>query len=514
MLWRRGERRALAGTVALYLLLPPGLIYLLSLPSTAFYTPATNARYFLLFVPAWYVLLGLCVAGWWRHWRGGAAVLAIALVALTGYFTLGYYDDRFKLDDYQTLTATIRAYAQPGDVIVLDPDTDWPVFLYHYHGDLPWVGLPHAEQMSVPEVSSLLEPVWTTHDRVWLVSSVKALAYDPEGNVPRWLGERSPQALNREYGEARLTLYTRQPSPAGALTLAGNAQPQRRIAVHLGEGLTLVGYDQWLDRVNSGQVVYLTFWWRTEARAQGNYGLRLALVGDTGKVAAARTGIAMDDALPTSAWTPSRTYRGESSFPIRVDVQSGRYHWLVEVVDSATGATVGRAVLGELVVVQTRRATRSIRAGIAHPVGARLGDEVALVGYDDHRPEDQANQIALAPGGELRLTLLWRALQPMEDNYTVFVHILGAVRNEERGNYLWGQRDAVPGNGDLPTTGWSPGEEIIDQYTVKLDDDAPAGEYQIEVGMYERTSGRRLPVTTAEGPQEGDRILLSGIVVR
>ncbi|NIN64221.1 MAG: hypothetical protein GTO63_05885, partial [Anaerolineae bacterium] len=81
---------------------------------------------------------------------------------------------------------------------------------------------------------------------------------------------------------------------------------------------------------------------------------------------------------------------------------------------------------------------------IQHRLPANLGGQVELLGYDLDRNELQA-------GEAVHLTLYWRTLDEMEVSYTVFVHLI----NKE--NRIWGQRDSVPGNGTLPTTGWVKG---------------------------------------------------------
>jgi len=90
-------------------------------------------------------------------------------------------------------------------------------------------------------------------------------------------------------------------------------------------------------------------------------------------------------------------------------------------------------------------------------------------------------------------------------SYTVFVHLI----NKE--NRIWGQRDSVPGNGTLPTTGWVEAEIIADEYELTVKPDAPPGEYLIEVGMYDAQTSHRLPVLGSQGPE--DKVLLNEVVV-
>ena len=95
----------------------------------------------------------------------------------------------------------------------------------------------------------------------------------------------------------------------------------------------------------------------------------------------------------------------------------------------------------------------------------------------------------------------------MEISYTGFVHLL-----DEEGD-LRGQRDSVPGGGSLPTTGWMSGEVVTDRYDISIASDAPPGRYRLLVGMYEATSGKRLPVYDGAGNVVGDSLSLEGVEV-
>ncbi len=91
----------------------------------------------------------------------------------------------------------------------------------------------------------------------------------------------------------------------------------------------------------------------------------------------------------------------------------------------------------------------------------------------------------------------------MATDYTVFVHLLGPD------GQVWGQVDRAPGDGQRPTSGWLPGEVLLDRYAVPLEVGAPSGVYRVEVGLYEAATGRRLPVKDANGsPLPDDRVLL------
>ena len=55
------------------------------------------------------------------------------------------------------------------------------------------------------------------------------------------------------------------------------------------------------------------------------------------------------------------------------------------------------------------------------------------------------------------------------------------------------------------------GEIVVDSYEIVIQPDTPQGEYMLEIGMYDRTTGQRLTATDARGQSQSDRILLTGV---
>ena len=95
---------------------------------------------------------------------------------------------------------------------------------------------------------------------------------------------------------------------------------------------------------------------------------------------------------------------------------------------------------------------------------------------------------SLKPGEPLRLTLYWRALQPMQETYSVFVHVARAD------GAILIQRDVEPRDGTYPTGSWATGELVEDPHELSIPSDAPPDTYWIKVGMYSQSTLLRLPV--------------------
>jgi hypothetical protein len=131
-----------------------------------------------------------------------------------------------------------------------------------------------------------------------------------------------------------------------------------------------------------------------------------------------------------------------------------------------------------------------------------LGDQVELVGY-------RLTRELARPGETFELTLFWRGLRPMTHSYTVFTHLVGPD------GQIHGQQDSLPAGGLLPTTAWRPGVIIPDEYTLPVAPEAPPGNYELEVGMYELDTGQRLAGVEATGERlAGDRILLTQVTIQ
>jgi hypothetical protein len=98
------------------------------------------------------------------------------------------------------------------------------------------------------------------------------------------------------------------------------------------------------------------------------------------------------------------------------------------------------------------------------------------------------------PGERVDLVLEWAAVARPGRDYTVFVHARDAAEQTRV------QRDRMPGDGSVPTSGWRIDDRVLDYYTIDLPADLPPGEYRLVVGLYELASGRRLAVTGQSAP--------------
>ena len=92
----------------------------------------------------------------------------------------------------------------------------------------------------------------------------------------------------------------------------------------------------------------------------------------------------------------------------------------------------------------------------------------------------------------LPLTIQWQALEETSPvDYWVFIHLLA-----EDGRLI-AQHDGSPASGSRPTTGWNPGQVIVDQHLMTFQDTAYTGPTHIAVGLYDPSEpGNRIPTET------------------
>jgi len=137
--------------------------------------------------------------------------------------------------------------------------------------------------------------------------------------------------------------------------------------------------------------------------------------------------------------------------------------------------------------------------------GARFGPAITLEGYTVRNSEREAGDI-------VQVTLFWRAEQPLETRYKVFLHLI-----DDEGA-LAAQRDAEPVGNLAPTTTWQPGQTVVDNHGLLLPTDLAAGRYTLHVGLYPLDDpGARLPLSGESGVGgglSGDSFLLAEITVR
>lgn len=95
----------------------------------------------------------------------------------------------------------------------------------------------------------------------------------------------------------------------------------------------------------------------------------------------------------------------------------------------------------------------------------------------------------LTPGQTVTVDAVWQALQPIDFDYNIFIHV-----TDDAGNTV-AQFDGQPRDGHRPMTTWLPGEIISDAYQIDIPADAPAS-LHLRMGLYNWQTLERLPLAS------------------
>jgi mannosyltransferase len=479
------------------LALQPVAVWLITRHRAFLYTPRLEARYFLPALPYFSLLLAFSIAQVFSLSRLRPVALALGLGALSLSLASlpSYYADRHWRADLALLPFLIRAYAQPGDGVILVSGDRAPTFRYYYERIDGANGLPpvypvprQVAPVRSDTVEGELGEILRAHPRIWL-ARMESHLQDPEGWVERWLDAHLYRVLEFPFGRNGLILYVSSPHEP----IVPVENPARMNEIHRLEdplGIFL-GYDR-IGRtfrpgetmriglyLQSGRPLSLTVEWirrpdqrvaRAELHIPAGSGIRRRSLE-----------------LPVTPYTPSGDYivRVQAEWGGSVTIPAFRVEGMVPPPPPSPSE-------------------------IAHPMSARLGDQIRFLGYrlDGVRARDPPEA---GPGDTLFLDLYWEAEGPISRSYMVFTHLIGEIWNPATGNPVWAQDDQVPLEGAYPTTHWIPGQPLRDRYVLRLPAEMPSGDYLLEAGMYLLETGERLPVS-GEGADPAARRLILGII--
>ena len=243
--------------------------------------------------------------------------------------------------------------------------------------------------------------------------------------------------------------------------------------------------------VHSGDLLVLSVTWSATEPPLVDYAARWRLVDAAGSTILEETA----DLAPyaTGRWRAGDSFEARYDLRLGPDLTTGR-HMLALNVLAPDGHTAWEED-EKLTTVEVLARDRlfELPADIAYPLDLTLGDVVHLRGFGIAPLPAVPGVGVLRPGDILDLTLYWQADGPTDLDYTVFVHLVGPDGRPH------GQIDRFPGGGAVPTTSWAPGQVVVEEIALPVAANAPAGMYYVAVGLYDATSGGRLPVTDASG---------------
>jgi len=275
-----------------------------------------------------------------------------------------------------------------------------------------------------------------------------------------------------------------RPAP---LTSQQMAAIPHRLDVTFEDKARLLGYEVEGDTVHPGEQVTVTLYWQALASMREDYAVFVHLVNSAGALSAQRDTFPGLGNLPTSQWKPGDTFMdryrteiGETAYaPDEALVRVGLY---LPNGPRLTAFSIDGHPLGDGVTLTSVRLIP--RPGdFPNSVRINFGDKMALLGYEmDSR--------VVRPGETLSVTLYWQALAPMDRDYRVFTHL-----TRDNGDIV-AMNDGLPYTSPKRTRRWSPGQVFQEVRPLTVAADAPAGLYDVEMGIY--IGQGRLPIVAVD----------------
>ena len=295
---------------------------------------------------------------------------------------------------------------------------------------------------------------------------------------------------------------------------------ETRIYAQLGDALRLTGVQPWGRKATSGYPVGFNLWW-TVLESPGDLKLRVRLVGnqtiDLGTPALGA------DNYPSTAWQVGDTILQRVTATLPDDLTAGIYRVQIQLLDAAgrelplSGTrrwltawerlwTPEVQLQGPWVDLFTLEIEARDRVYTPPPfrtsVDISFGEWLRLRGY-------RIGKSALHPGESTTLTLYWQAIRRPPQVFAAFNHLRRPGETP-----IWMQ-DSWPQQGIYTTNHWLEGEVVAETYTITIPEDAPVGEYPLYIGIYDPTTGDRLPAVARDGERfPSDEVVLCTVTVQ
>jgi 4-amino-4-deoxy-L-arabinose transferase-like glycosyltransferase len=277
------------------------------------------------------------------------------------------------------------------------------------------------------------------------------------------------------------------------LTLGDAAKIANRVDIVYDGKMKLLGYDVTPKRALPDSSVDLTLYWQALVQMDEDYSIGIALLDADRRVLSQRNSYPGHGTLPTRLFRPGQMIRDTYWMPVPAGEPAPSLAQIQVTLfrrddkrDLAALDPKGNAItpiVGRFKIASAPQ----IEARPQNQTNYVFGNEVALIGYD-------------LRAQELEITLYWKRMTAIADDYTVFVHLL------DGSGKIVAQRDSQPSGGRNPTSLWDDGEIVVDHYSF---DQLARGTYQVRVGLYRADTNERLGL----GNGLGDSVILGPVEV-
>ncbi len=448
--------------VLLYALLPIVLSFL-----TAFPTSRPHwAKYFMMALPAYVLLIGLGVSELWGQRRyigvlAGAIVLGASSVSLYNYLE----NPAYARSDIRPGIAYLEAFSAPNDALLANPPVSSPTFWYYYRGNLPHYTPEQADEALLTEVAA-------KHAGLWVVQNLP-VPFDPDERIEKWLTYHTYRTFTEWTGQLVVRYYS-MPSATGPVLAHTFDAP-----IEFDNGMALRSYRVQVQAAGCAQIVQLEFVWQATREIAEDFMVSVRAVDETGQVWGQTNSAPLGNFRPTSGWRPGETVADHLGLLLWPGTPPGQYTiqmWLYREADGSVVAVPpgvdrqagGKLNLGDILVGPPAYAPLPAVLGMSGESGYEFSG-MLLLGY-------RLLTENLRSGDTLDVQLFWQCVQPVLSQYTVSLWL------EDDSGRVWNEMNGLVGR-RFPTNQWTPGQIVRDVYRFALASDLPAGAYTVRLRL-------------------------------
>jgi len=453
-----------------YLLLPLTLGFFVS-----FFRSMFQTRYFLVSAPAFFLLLGIGVAQFFRVNRLlGAAVLVFLVAAQLNSLNNYFFDPRYNKSEPSEAIQRVAQLATAGDGVILDGWDQVNQFWYYHDlsnrepapGYVVPLSGPQGWSKTFPEIDRIM----THHQGVWLLTYT-APEVDAGRLVETYLAKNYFPVVSLPIITNQISYYVAAPTSPPNVTPLGDS---------CNNELLLESLASYQTTVRAGAILPLTLRWKAIHAISRDYGVSWRLEDAQGHTVLQRDSQPSSGFAPTPEWSADQQVSDRYGMPLPANLPPGTYTVDILVFNRASGQECvfkhgAKSTTEPLIPVLTihvldRPPLRSIApTRPSHPQVESYGG-ITLAGYDlDPGP--------YRPGDTLAPRLYWKVNQTLTGDAIATVRLV-----DETGAVVTTERQALGGT-QFPTSHWQSGREVATYLGVVIPPRATSGTYRLMVSL-------------------------------
>lgn len=295
-----------------------------------------TARHLSQLVGGFILLLAIGLGVVWQWQRIVAGLIMLAMLAAIGYSTVNYFTaEPYQKDDFPRLGDYMDGRIMPGDVVLYYQPNSWRIFEYY----LPMAPVHAASAAGAPvavygaplldrsmdETKAWLQELGNRYQRIWLLKYGVSTAYDPEGEVEKWLMDHFVIVRNAGFfsnSSLRAQLYLPE-----APVYVGTTPPiDNPVRIEFGDQVTLVGYE-FDPPVAADLPAQTRLYWQVDSKPARRLKYILSLVEEhpdgSQVVITSLEREPYEGDIPTTVWDPGRTIKEYVELPPRQPLTPG-----------------------------------------------------------------------------------------------------------------------------------------------------------------------------------------------